>query len=193
MVAEAVVAAHPEGLPEVHQVVRRGVPDPEVLLHPVDHVVQACQVVLGLEVPFYLVMDPPDHPQLSRSLGSLGQMGSLLNPITLVRVRVPVFWEVPALVGFAGPLLVGTAGGAVATMGQSPVETIPSTRWSLPWRKGRNRGPLVVVSPSGSMFVGLAGACWRVMVIRFVQGSGRLLFVQRLAVQSLLRPRPESS
>ena len=143
----------PEDLPDVHQVIRRVAPDPEVLLHPVDHVVRVCQVVLGLEVPFHPVMGPPGHPQLSRSLGSSDQMGYPLNPIIPVRVHVPVSWEAPASVGFAGFLLVGTAGATVAVLGQLLVETTPLTRWSLPWRRGRSWGPAVVVSPSGSMFV----------------------------------------
>jgi hypothetical protein len=53
--------------------------------------------------------------------------------------------------------LVGIARGVVATSDQLLVETSLSTRWFQPWRRGRNWEPLVVVSPSGSMFVGLAG------------------------------------
>jgi hypothetical protein len=87
----AAVVAPPEDLPDAHQVVRRAAPDPEVLLHPAVHVVQVCQVVLGLEVPFHSVMGPPGRRQLSRSLGSSDQMGYPLNPIIPVRVRVPVF------------------------------------------------------------------------------------------------------
>jgi hypothetical protein len=90
-------------------------------------------------------------------------------------------------------LFVGIAGGAVAMMDQPPVETFPSIRWSLPWRRGRSWELAAVVSPSESMLVGWAGAYWRVMVIRLVRGSGRLLSVQRLAVLSLARPRPENS
>ena len=86
-----VVVALPEGLPDAHQVVRLAAPDPEVLLLPAVHVVQVCRVVLGLEVPFQLVMGLLGRRQLSRSLGSSDQMGYPLNPIIPVRVRVPVF------------------------------------------------------------------------------------------------------
>ena len=75
----------------------------------------------------------------------------------LVRVLVLAFLEDLAAVGFLDPLLVGTARGAVAATGRSPVETIPWTRWSQLWRKGRNWEPLAEASPSGSMFVGLEG------------------------------------
>jgi hypothetical protein len=190
---EVVVAAEavPLGvLPDAHQVVRRAAPDPEALVLPPARV---RQVVLGLVVPFQPMMDPPGRRQLSRSLGSLDQMGYPLNPITPVRVRVPVFWGDFVAVEFWDPLPAGTAGVTVAVSGQPPVETIPSTRWSLPWQRGRSWEPLVVVLPSGSKLVGLAEAYWRVMVIKPVRGSGRLLSVQRLAALSLARPQPENS
>jgi hypothetical protein len=186
---EVVEAVPQEDLPDAHQVVRRAAPDPEALLLPPARV---RQVVLGLVVPFHPVMDPPGRRQLSRSLGSLDQMGYPLNPIIPVRVRVPVFWGDFVAVGSWDPLPAGTAGVTVAVPGYPPVETIPSTRWSLPWQRGRSREPLVVVSPSGSKLVGLVGAYWRVMVIKFVRGSGRLLSVQRLAALSLARPQPEN-
>ena len=196
VVVVAVVVVPLEDLPDAHQAVlqavRRAVPGPEVLFHLVPHVVQVCRVVPGLEVPFHPVMDPPGRRQLSRSLGSLDQMGCLLNPIILVRVRVPVFWGDFVAVEFWDPLPAGTAGVMVAVSGQPPVETIPLTRWSLPWQRGRSWEPLVVVTPSGSKLVGLAEAYWRVMVIKFVRGSGRPLSVQRLAALSLARPRPEN-
>ena len=75
----------------------------------------------------------------------------------LVRVLVLAFWEEFAGVGSLDPLVIGTAGGVVATTGRPPVETILLTRWSQLWRRGRNWEPLVVVLPSGSMFVGLVG------------------------------------
>jgi hypothetical protein len=108
---EAAVVAPPGDLPDAHQVVRRVAPDPEVLLHPAVHVVQ---VVLGLEVPFHPVMGPPGRRQLSRSLGSLDQMGYPLNPMIPVRVRVLAFWGDFAEVGFLDLLLSGTAGEVVA-------------------------------------------------------------------------------
>jgi hypothetical protein len=77
--------------------------------------------------------------------------------MVLVQVLVPVFWGDSAGVESLDPLLVGIAGGVVATAGQLLVETVPSIRWSQPWQKGRNWEPVVVVSPSGNMFVGLAG------------------------------------
>ena len=88
---EVVAVVPPEDLPDAHQVVHRAAPDPEVLLHAAVRVVQVRQVVLGLEVLLHLVVGPPVRRQLARSLGSLDQMGFLLNPIILVRVRVPVF------------------------------------------------------------------------------------------------------
>jgi hypothetical protein len=78
-----VVAVPLEVLPDARQVVRQVAPDPEVLLLPP---VRVRQVVL-----FYPVMGLLGRRQLSRSLGSLDQTGYLLNPIILVRVRVPVF------------------------------------------------------------------------------------------------------
>jgi hypothetical protein len=148
VVAVVAAVAPPEDLLDVHQVVRRVAPDPEVLLHPAVHVVQVC-----LGVPFHPVMGPPGRRQLSRSLGSLDQTDYPLNPIIPVRVRVPVSWEAPASVGFAGFSFVGTAGGAVAMLGQSLVETIPLTRWSRPWQKERSWEPVAAVSPSESTFV----------------------------------------
>jgi hypothetical protein len=157
-VVVAVVVAVPLGdLPDAHQVVRRAAPDPEALPLPAVRVARVRQVVLGSEVPPHLVVDPAVHLRLARSLGSLDQMGYPLSLTVLVRVCVLAFWGGPALVGFVGLSFVGTAGGAVAMMGQSPVETIPLTRWSQPWQKERNWEPPVVVSPSGSKFVGLAG------------------------------------
>ena len=84
-----VVVVPPEVLLDVHQVVRRAVPDPEVPLQPVVHLVRVCQVILGLVVSFHPVMGPPGRRQLSRSSGSSDQTGYLLNPIIPVRVRVP--------------------------------------------------------------------------------------------------------
>ena len=125
VVAEEVVV--PQGdLLDAHQavlgvqarpVVHRAVPGPEALL-----------LVADLAVPHELAspadpLDRTDHP---------------LSPMVPVRVLVLAFWGVPALVGFVDPLLVDTVGGAVATMGQLLVETVPLTRWFLPWWKGRN-------------------------------------------------------
>jgi hypothetical protein len=119
------------------QVVHQAVPVPEALLRP----------VADLAVPH----------ELARLLDSPDQMGYPPSLTVLVQVRALVFWGVLVGVGFVGLSLVDIAGGAVATMGQPPVEASPLTRWSQPWQKGRNRGPVVVVSPNGSMFVGLAG------------------------------------
>jgi hypothetical protein len=77
--------------------------------------------------------------------------------MVLVRVLVLAFSGDFAGVGSSDLLLVGTVGGAVATLGQPPVGTIFSTRWSQPWQKGRNWELLVVASPSGNTFVGLVG------------------------------------
>ena len=142
-----VVVAAPQGdLPDAHQVVP---------------VVQVCQVahraVPGPEVLLYPVADPAVPPELASSADPLERTDHPPSPMVLVRVLVLAFWGDSAGVESLDPLLVGTAGGAVATTGQPPVEAILSTRWSQPWQKGRNWEPLVVVSPSGSMFVGLAG------------------------------------
>ena len=192
-VVVVVVVVPPEVLLDTHQVVRRADLDPEALGLPAVPVVQVHQVVPGLGVSFHLVMGLPGGRQPSRSSGSLDRMGYPLNPITLVRVRFPVFWGDFVAVEFWDPLPAGTAGVAVAVSGQPPVETIPLTRWLLPWQKGRSWEPLVVVSPSGSKLAGLAEAYWRVMVIKLVRGSGRLLSVQRPVVLSTGRPQPESS
>jgi hypothetical protein len=95
---------------------------------------------------------------LVRQQGVLGRKDPHPSPTDL-RVQVLVLASEGDSAGVESldPSLVGTAGGAVATTGQPLVETIPSTRWFQFWQKGRNWEPLVVVSPSGSMFVGLAG------------------------------------
>jgi hypothetical protein len=192
VVAEVVVALL-EGLPGAPLVVHRVVPDPEALQLPAVRVVQVRQVVPGLGVPFHPVMGPPGRRQLSKSLGSLDRMGYPLNPTILALVRVPAFWGDFVAVEFWGLLPIDTAGVTAAVPGRPPVGTVLSTRWSLPWQRGRGWGPLVVVSPSGSKLVGWAGAYWRVMVIKLVRGSGRLLSVQRLAALSLARPQPGNS
>ena len=190
VVVAAVEAVPLEDLPDAHQVVRRAAPDPGALLLPPARV---CQVVLGLVVPFLLVTGPPGRLQLSRSSGLSDRMGYLLNPIIPVRVHVPASWGDFVAVESWDPLPAGTVGVTVAVSGQPPVETIPLTRWSSPWQRGRSREPLVVVSPSGSKLVGLAEAYWRVMVIKFVRGSERPLFVQRPAPLSSVHPQPENS
>jgi hypothetical protein len=158
--AEVVV----EGALEVeHQAAPRAV---AVVVHQGDllgslQAVQARQVahrvVPGPGAPLRPEADPVVSHELARSSGSPDQMGYPLSPMVLVRILVPAFWGDSAGVESLDPLLVGTAGGAVATMGLPPVEATPLTRWSQLWQKGRNLEPLVVVSPSGSMFVGLAG------------------------------------
>jgi hypothetical protein len=103
---------------EVHLDAHRAAPDPEAPLLPV-----ADPGVLHLAIPASLVvvMDPlerTDYP-----------------PSPMVPVRVPVLasWGDSALVEFLDLPLVDTAGGAVATMGQPLVETVPLTCWFLPW------------------------------------------------------------
>jgi hypothetical protein len=157
--AEAeVVAVVPQGdLPDAHQVVRRAAPDPEALLLPAVRVVRVRQVVPGPEILPHPVVDPVDRQQLARSLGSLDRMGYLLSLTVPVRAPVLVFWGDFVAVESLDLPPVGIAKGAVATVGRLPVETSLSTRWFQPWRRGRNWEPAVVVSPSGSMFVGLEG------------------------------------
>jgi hypothetical protein len=145
-VAVAAVAVLQGDLPDAHQAV------PVVQVRQVAH-----RVVPGPETPSYPVADPAVPPELASPAAPLERSDHPQSPIVLVRVLVLAFWGDSAGVGSLDPLLVGTAGGAVATTGQPPVETILLTRWSQPWQKGRNWEPLVVVSPNGSMFVGLAG------------------------------------
>ena len=83
-------------------------------------------------------------------------MGYPLSLTVPVQSLVLAFWGDFVVVESWGLLLVGTAGVTVAASGQPLVETVPSTRWSLPWQRGRSWGPVVVVSPSGSKLVGLA-------------------------------------
>jgi hypothetical protein len=141
---EEVAVAVLQGVPpdshqavQARQVAHRAVPDLEALLHP--------------------VADPAVPHELASSAGSLGRADHLLSPTVLAQVLVLAFWGDSAGVGSLDPLLVDTAGGAVATTGQPPVETVLLIRWSQPWQRGRNWEPLVVASPSGSMFVGLVG------------------------------------
>jgi hypothetical protein len=155
----AVVVREAEGDPEVErQVVPQGVlPDvhqavPEAQARQVAH-----RAVPGPEALLRLVADLAVHLEPAKSSDSLDRMGYPLSPTTLARVLVLAFWEDFAGVGSLDPLLVGTAGGAVATTGRPPVEMIPLTRWCQLWRKGRNWEPLAEASPSGSMFVGLEG------------------------------------
>jgi hypothetical protein len=145
--AVAVAVAVPQGdLPDVHQVV------------PVDQVRQvARRVVPRPEALPHSMADPLVPHELASSADSPDRTDYPPSPMVLVRVPVLAFWGVPVLVGFVDPLFADTAGGAVATTGQPPVETTLLTHWSLLWQKGRNWEPLVVVMPSGSMFVGLAG------------------------------------
>jgi hypothetical protein len=139
-------------------------------------------VLVGpLVVPFQVRQEVPDHRKGHR----LGLVDLLRwrgsphrSPTGLVQVPALVFGGGFVVVGFSDLLLVDIAGGVVAMTGQPLVETTLSTHWSQLWRKGRNLEPVVVVSPSGSMLVGLAEVCWRVMVIGLVRGSGQLLFVQ---------------
>jgi hypothetical protein len=145
--AAAAAAAAPQGdLLVVHQAV------PGAQAHQVAH-----RVVPGLEALLHPVADLAVHLEPAKSLDSLDRTGYPLSPMALVRVLVLASWEDFAGVGFLDPLLVGTAGGAVATTGRPPVETILLTRWSQLWQKGRNWEPLAEASPSGSMFVGLEG------------------------------------
>jgi hypothetical protein len=191
--AVEVVVVLLEGLPGALLVVHQVVPHPEAPLLPAVRVAQVCQVVPGLGVPSHPVMGPPGRRQLSKSLGSLDRMSYPLNPTALALVRVPAFWRDFVAVEFWDLLPIDTAGVTAAVPGRLPVGTVLSTRWSLPWQRGRGWEPLVVVSPSGSKLVDWAGAYWRVMVIKLVRGSGRLLSVQRLAALSLARPRPGNS
>jgi hypothetical protein len=188
-----VVVVHLGGLPDAHLVVHQAVPDPEALQLPAFRVVQGRQVVPGLGVSFHPVTGPSGRRRLSRSLDSLDRMGHHLNPTILALVRVPAFLGDFVAVEFWGPLPIDTAGVTAAVPGRPPVGTILSTRRSLPWQRGRGWGLVVVVSPSGSKLVGWAGAYWRVMVIKLVRGSGRLLSVQRLAALSFARPQPGNS
>ena len=147
---------------EEAEVVVAEVPQGDLLVaHQAVLAVQACQVahraVPGPVVLPHPVADPAVPPEPARLADFLDRMGYPLSPMVLVRVPVLVFWGDFAGVGSLDPLLAGTAGGAVATTGQPPVETIPLTRWFPLWQKGRNWEPPVVVLPSGSMFVGLAG------------------------------------
>jgi hypothetical protein len=145
-VAVVVVVVVPQGdLPDAHQAVP---------------VVQARQVVhradLGPEAPLLPVADQPVAHELARSSDPLDQMGYPLSLMVLVQLPVLAFWEDSAWAGSSDPSLAGTVGGGVATTGPPPVEVFLLTRLSLPWQTGRNREPGAVVSPSGSMFVGLA-------------------------------------
>jgi hypothetical protein len=159
LVVEAAAVREGEGDPEVErQVVPQGVlPDvhqavPGAQARQVDH-----RVVPRPEALLRPVADLAVHLEPAKSSDSLDRMGYLLSPTTLARVLVLAFWEDFAEVGSLDPLLVGTAEGAVATMGRPPVEAIPWTRWSQLWRRGKSWEPLVVELPSGSRFVGLAG------------------------------------
>jgi hypothetical protein len=116
---EAVVAVVPlevhRAVPAAHvrQVARRVVPDPEALLHP--------------------VADPAVPHELASPADPLDRADHPPSPMVLVRVLVLAFWGVPALVGFVDPSSVDIVEGAVAMMGQLPVEMVPLTRWFLPW------------------------------------------------------------
>jgi hypothetical protein len=147
VVVAVAVAVDPQGdLPDAHQAV------PLVQERQVAH-----WAVPDLEAFPHSVADPAVPHELAKSAGSLDRKDHPPSPRVPVRVLVLASWEGSAGVGSLDPLLVGTAEGAVATTDQPPVEAILSTRWSRPWQKGRNWEPLVVVSPSGSMFVGLVG------------------------------------
>jgi hypothetical protein len=143
----AVVVVVPQGdLPDAHQAV------PVVQARQVVHRADLVPEALLLPVADLLVLH-----ELARSSDSPDQMGYPLSLTVLVRVPVLVFWEDSAWAGSLDPLLAGTVGGAVATTGPQLVETSLLTHWSQPWQKGRNWELAAVVSPSGSMFVGLAG------------------------------------
>jgi hypothetical protein len=150
VVVEAVVAAvvaAPQGdLPGSHQAV------PVVQARQVAH-----RVVHGPEAPLHPVADPLVRLEPARSSDFPGRTEHPLSLTVLERVLLPAFWGDFAGVGFLDPLPIGTAGGAVATTGQPLVEAIPSIHWSRPWRREKSWGLPVVVLPSGSMFVGLAG------------------------------------
>jgi hypothetical protein len=173
LVVEAAAVREEEGDPEVErQVARQAVAGPVVLLGDLLDVHQA---VPHPEAPLHVVADLVVHPEPAKSSDSPDRTGYPLSPMTPMRVLVLASWEDFAGVGSLDPLLVGTAGGAVATTGRPSVETILLTRWFQLWRKGRNWGPLVVVLPSGSMFVDLVGGWGLAMVIVPVQGRPLLL------------------
>jgi hypothetical protein len=104
-----VVAVHLEVLQGVHRVV----PDLEALLLPV-----ADPEVLHLVIPVspVAVTDP------------LERMDYLLSPMVPVRVLVLASRGDSVEVGSLDLSLVGIVGGAVVTMGQLLVETVPLTR-----------------------------------------------------------------
>jgi hypothetical protein len=88
-------------LPGVHQGVLQAVADPGVLLLLV--------VPVGLAVRVVRQQDLLDRKD--RHL--------VLTGLVVVRVPALAFWGDPVWAGFSGLLSVGTAGGAVVTVGQT--------------------------------------------------------------------------
>jgi hypothetical protein len=113
-VVAVVAVVHLEAVLEAPREAHRVVPDPEALL-----LLVADLVVLHL-ASLVVVTDP------------LERTGYPPSPMVPVRVLVLASWGDSALVEFLDLPLVDTAGGAVATMGQPLVETVPLTRWFLP-------------------------------------------------------------
>jgi hypothetical protein len=72
----------------------------------------------------------------------------------------------------------------------APMTVLATVLKILLVQRARILGRPAEAFPNGSRSVGLAGVCWRVTVIEFVLGSGRLLSAQRPAVQSWARPQP---
>jgi hypothetical protein len=93
--------------------------------------VAAAEVPVLLEAPQGVQQATP--VSLVVATDPLEQTDYLPSPMVPVRVPVLASWGDSALVESLDPPLVDIAGGAVATMGQPPVETALSTRWSLPW------------------------------------------------------------
>jgi hypothetical protein len=164
--------------------------------HQVVPVVQARRAVHGLEALLHPVADPLVRLEPARSSDFPGRTEHPLSLMVLERALVLAFWGDSAGVGSLDPLPIGTAGGAVVTTAQPPVEAIPLIRWSRPWQRGRNWELLVVVSPSGSMFVGLAGGvgardgdsiCSGEVIASSTASSGTSVEVPSLALRSRRR------